>query len=180
MADLIVNFPNRGRRGSNSPAIWACCGSISTERKSVRFSHMVTVQSFDRCDAARTNQMWYSESDFEALRIANRRNSRDVHERFRSRSISCRSNGVPIDTDCVDVEECLKNGTLTGLERFLSEKIIKKTISSREGCYNAVLGEQNRQNLSGEYNPGRIRRASRRHTEWTRKRAYAVGLLNAQ
>mmetsp|Transcript_34361 Transcript_34361/g.63175 ORF Transcript_34361/g.63175 Transcript_34361/m.63175 type:complete len:188 (+) Transcript_34361:38-601(+) len=172
--DLIVDFPSRGRRLSNC--------------KSVRFSETVDVQLFERRIEVHRSELWYSESDYGMMKIANRRAVRDVRRTFLRQHISASdraSSGCDDSNDHDDSlnsteSECLEYGLLTGLERFLLQSTIKKTHSGRTGCYVAVLAEQGRQARARECDPQKIRRASRRHTEWARKRAHTIGTLNAR
>ena len=84
---------------------------------------------------------------------------------------------------------------LTGLERLLTSKIIKKTQAHRRAVRDAVLDEQDRQDNKDsdhaasstggtdedeeERNFLELARVSCKHTAWARKRAHTIGLLNA-
>mmetsp|Transcript_506 Transcript_506/g.714 ORF Transcript_506/g.714 Transcript_506/m.714 type:complete len:188 (-) Transcript_506:241-804(-) len=172
--DLIVDFPGRGRSVSNS--------------KSVRFSETVNVQLFERRRDVHRSELWYSESDYGMMKIENKRALRDVRRAFLRRrgstsdraSCGCDDSNDHDDSLYSTDSECLEDGLLTGLERFLLQSTIKKTLSGRTGCYGAVLVEQGRQARARECEPQKIRRASRRHTEWARRRAHTVGTLNAR
>eukprot|EP00579_Thalassiosira_antarctica_P000705 CAMPEP_0201875042 /NCGR_PEP_ID=MMETSP0902-20130614/7129_1 /ASSEMBLY_ACC=CAM_ASM_000551 /TAXON_ID=420261 /ORGANISM="Thalassiosira antarctica, Strain CCMP982" /LENGTH=150 /DNA_ID=CAMNT_0048402015 /DNA_START=235 /DNA_END=684 /DNA_ORIENTATION=+ len=149
MADIIVDLPSR--RDSNS--------SIEGSNKkymSVQFSQTIDIQLFECHDDINASEIWYSELDYELMKIARKQAVYDLRRIIRS----------PIKT------EDLGNGILTGLERHLTPKITKKTIVSKVKGFNAVLVEQDRQNLSGEYDQYKLRRVSRRHTKWVAKRAY--------
>lgn len=165
MGDLIVDFPSRGRdRGADAAA----------KRASVRFAPRVDVFLLEQRRDAPLGETWHSSEDIEAMKAENyRRAARELPESFRA------SRG---SEDAATSEElkCLKDGVLTGLERALSPEILRKTIASRRGCCNAVLEEQGWQEMLGECDPVRIRRASLRHTKWARRRAHVVGLLNAR
>ena len=153
MADITVDLPSR--RDSNS--------SIDGSNKkcmSVQFSQTIDIQLFEY-DDINASKIWYSELDYELMKIENKQAVYDVRRIIRSRSLS----------DYMTTED-LDNGILTGLERHLTPKITKKTIVSKMRCFNAVLDEQYRQNVSGEYDQYKLRRVSRHHTKWVAKRAH--------
>ena len=161
MTDITVDLPSR--RDSNS--------SIDGPNKicmSVQFSQTIDIQLFE-CHDESTQDVWYSELDYELMKIGKKQAVGDVRRIIRSRSLSHYM-----------TTEDLDNGILTGLERHLTPKVTKKTIVSKMRCFNAVLDEQYRQNVSGEYDQYKLRRVSQHHTKWVAKRAHTIGLLNAR
>jgi len=80
MADIIVDLPSR--RDSNS--------SIEGSNKkymSVQFSQTIDIQLFECHDDINASEIWYSELDYELMKIMKKQAVCDVRRIIRSRSI---------------------------------------------------------------------------------------------
>mmetsp|Transcript_33258 Transcript_33258/g.59894 ORF Transcript_33258/g.59894 Transcript_33258/m.59894 type:complete len:163 (+) Transcript_33258:123-611(+) len=162
MTDLIVDFPQQRR--SNSFA-----GSNKIVRKTVHFSPMNELRSFERNDNMNTGNIWYSDNEYKAMRIANIQAVQDV----RRIDLSPSSN-------LVDGAEALEDCVTTGIENLLTSSITKKSKARRAQCSNAVLDEQERQDSSGEYDSIKLACVSNHYSKWSTRRARAIGMLQSQ
>ena len=159
---LIVDFPRR----------WPSKGIETKEEakpSSVHFSQMSTVVFFQ--DDIDPNKIWYSADAYTKMREDLKQASIDVQKKL---SLSQRNSygnfeSTPSETKC-----------LTGMEHLLSVKLIKKAYACRMKCLNAVLEEQKRQRYRGEYDPDALTLVSQHHSKWSRKRAFIIGMFNAE
>ena len=160
---LIVDFPRR----------WPSKGIETKEEakpSSVHFSQMSTVVFFQ--DDIDPNKIWYSAEAYTKMRENLKQASIDVQKKL---SLSQRNSYVnsfestPSETKC-----------LTGIEHLLSVKLIKKAYVCRMKCLNAVLEEQKRQFIRGEYDPDALARVSQQYSNWSSKRAFIIGMFNAE
>lgn len=70
--------------------------------------------------------------------------------------------------------------TLTGIENLLTSALVVRTRVSQANCVRAVLEEQARQALAGEYDPVKIARESRTHSTYSKKRALKVAFYQSK
>jgi len=219
--------PVNRRRNSSKDSLGSSLSSSKQEqqgntryaKKSVYFARTMDVTFIERRAGMSTeykDSIWYSQRDYRAMKLANKHAVLGLHKRFRSsQSTSSTSTSVNDGTsisnsDNVDVSSGsssineAESTVLTGLERLLTPKIIKKSAFCRRQCWKAVLDEQDRQEQ--EWNnhhptPGNtsrqemvispchrdschaaqdaLARASIKITEWAVKRAHTTGMLNA-
>lgn len=185
--DLIVDFPARGRSRVRchrdddglavpilpEPPTARLLLAKKKHKKSLSFDQTIDIQFFQRRDDETKEGAWYSERDYKAFKAANRRAVFEAHAKFRSTT----SSSSVVDAS---LQESFADCTLTGLERILTPKVLKKSQACKAGCWRAVLGEQDRQDDEGVQDPIRIALASLRETGWAAKRAHTIGMLNAQ
>lgn len=127
--------------------------------------------------------LWYSDQDYKAMKIANRHAVVNVHRRFQKKNTH---NNITEEVGKEDDLDCI----LTGLERLLTPKIIKKSQSNRIQAWNAVLNEQQRQrtkysndrsesDIDNDNGVEELARVCRLKSEWASTRAHTIGMLNA-
>lgn len=190
--DLIVDFPRRPRQLSFDGVSRSESGRpphphrLSLDgggrprrrRDSVQFSHVATVKFYDRDDE--TCDKWHCVRDYNDMKIRRNGAIRELRLMFRSRRSSSDERDS-IEEESEDDDDSDDDGCicLTGLERFLTDKIVRKTISCRDGCMRAVLAEQRRQAELGESDPHELGRLSEHHAEWSARRAHQIAVLNA-
>ena len=73
----------------------------------------------------------------------------------------------------------MDHAVLTGIENILTPKLIKRKRACRARCINAVLDEQERQDLAGIYDADRIAFVSHQCSESAAKRAHKIGLMQS-
>ena len=161
MTDLIVDFPQQRRNNSFA-------GSNKRVRKTVHFSPMNELRSFERNDNMNTCNIWYSNKEYKAMRIASIQAIQDVRRIDFSPS-----------SNLVDGAEALEDCVTTGIENRLTPGTTKKSKARRAQCLNAVLDEQERQD-SGEYDPIKLACVSKHYSKWSTRRARAIGMLQSQ
>ena len=146
---LIIDFP-RTRRCHARP-----CGT--NKKKELRFSTSSRLHIFEHQDVE-ASEVWYSDRDVKLMKVANRKAAMEVSARLSSRS----SNG---------------SITVTGLERLLTPKTLKKSYAVRQAVRAAVLEEQERQYRQGEeVDPIKIRSVAARYSAWSTKKAHTIAL----
>lgn len=151
MSSLIVDFPARRRRGSRAGA------------RSVRFSPVSQLALF-RGREESAHKLYYSRSEYEAMKAAQSTDLRDVRESYLSPEARA-SFGMP---------------DFTGLENLLTQELYRKVLSNKSRRRRAVLAEQAGQRELGECNPDKISLASRRFSDWSTRRARKVGAFTAE
>ena len=157
---LIVDFP---------PRPWPSEGIEAKEeaKPSVHFSQMSTVIFFQ--DDMDPNKIWYSADAYTKMREDLKQASIDAQKKLSLSQRNSYGNFESTETMC-----------LTGMEHLLSVKLIKKAYACRMKCLNAVLEEQKRQRYRGEYDPDALTLVSQHHSKWSRKRAFIIGMFNAE
>ena len=158
---LIEDFPQQGRRRGGP------------NRRSVRFSRTNRVQVFERVDSVDRGELWYTDFDCRAMKADVKRAAREAHLMLGL----CSS---PRDVASSLIREVDERITLTGIEKYLSPRLVEKAVQARTDLMEAVLLEQERQWRTGARDPHRLARAADRHTERSARRAQLIGLLNAE
>lgn len=161
MSDLIEDFPKHRQNTF-----------YGSKRKSVGFSETCDLRIFQCHDDIDERDIWYSEDDYKNMKSASKKAANVAHRVLGSHSMS--------DANSAVVEALDDYINLTGIERFLSPKSIKKAIAARTERTNAVMREQERQYWSGKYDIHKLACESRRHTKWAIRRAHTIGMFNAQ
>jgi len=161
---LIEDFPQQGRRR----------GGLN--RRFVRFSRTNRVQVFERVDGVDPGEVWYIDSDCRAMKADAKRAAHEVHRMLGS----CTSPSRDVASFLIRAAEAEERITLTGIEKFLSPRLVEKAVRARTDLIEAVLLEQERQRRTGARDPHRLARAAERHTERSARRAHLIGLLNAE
>ena len=93
------------------------------------------------------------------FKIANRQAILDIHKR-RLTSV----NGAEAE--------------LTGIENLLTPGLMKKSRALKRGCWNAVLGEQDRQDACGYCDPGVLALAAKDYSRRATQRAQKIAIMN--
>ena len=161
MSDLIVDFPSKGHSSSFMRA-----------KTTVQFASLAEVRIFQHQEKFDPSDIWYSDQDYRSMKKVNRIEVvKEVHKKYLMLSTN-QEGGSEVDYTELTC--------LAGLENLLTPKIIKKAKASRRKCLNAVLEEQSQQE-SGERqeDPDKLAALSRRHSEWSAKRAIVIGKLQS-
>ena len=160
MSDLIVDFPAR---------------SIVSKKKSVQFSSMSTMIIVDRIDKKDTSNMWYTSTDYKAMRAANKQSVQDALKTAHTmRSLSSIVESQDATED--ELETCTM---LVGIESMLTLTAIKKTRASRAHLMASVLQEQERQGRSGVCDADRLAFVAQHCSRSAARRAHSIGKLHS-
>ena len=160
-SDLIVDFPAQARQSAIS---------VKHKKKMVTFSIMSDIRFYERPDKVHAKELHYSKDDMTRFKMANWQAVRDVHTRHLS---------LLNDAE-VDARAAFQGCELTGIENLLTLGMVRKTMACRNGCWNAVLDEQERQYASGCCDPNRIASASQKYSRWATQRSLNIGIMHHQ
>lgn len=133
-------------------------------KRSVQFSTVQDVRLYERSNDVYVIEMFYSEAEINEMRMAKRREIKDVHKRF----ILLKSSGY------ISESECFEGCVFTGIESFLTPELIQQSKRCKRACWHAVLKEQAMQRAAGEYNPHELAKASQIRSMWAVKRAEKI------
>ena len=165
---LIVDFPSTRRfHEASSPKRLP---EMSKTR--LRFSTSSRLHIYERQEV-KDSEIWYSDQDVKLMKVANRLAARDASAKLFSRSSqdAHKNTDPPTSTGCI---------TVTGLERLLTSKSLKKSYATRRAVRAVVLEEQERQYRSGEEDQIKIRSVAARYSEWSTKRAHTIALYTVR
>lgn len=196
MTDLIVEFPQFQRRKSSSDEQAA---------RGVRFCPTVDIRFIERHDRRNASEMFYSEKEYAAMEVANKRAARKANRKLASMSRRGSdsssstldsssassldsstassldsSTASSLDYSCRHASSPADDIDMAGLENLLSSKICAKISLSKQLCWRAVFLEQAMQDELGEHDPHRLARVYANYSKWSAKRAYAIGILQSQ
>lgn len=161
MSHLLVDFPE-GPRGS------------STEGKRVRFAPMASLTCVDKYVDCKS-KIWYSDVEFRAMRARNQEAINSALEMMRILH--------PASAD--DPEETTPRVPLsqltdiTGIERMLGP-IFHASQARRLLHLDAVLDEQERQDLAGERDALKLAFAPHEHSRKSMKLARKIGISQSR
>ena len=158
---LIVDFGHR-RKSYKGKAV---SPSPNAVKKSVVFDSCSFICIYERPEESYSSNMSYSKEEIYAMRKANQCSVREASEALHDDSNAAAS----FDSD-----------TLTGIENLLTPALIERTRANHVNCVRAVLKEQARQALTGEYDPVKIARESRTHSIYSKKRALKVAFYQSK
>lgn len=131
--------------------------------KSVHFSKMNHVRLYERSSKTSAREMFYSDVEYDAMRKARKQLVIDVHGRV---LLTARGH--------YNASECFEGVMLTGIEKFLTQDILDKSLRCRIACLRAVLQEQARQREADECNTCELAEVSQIRSRWAVKRAERI------
>lgn len=165
MPGLIVDFP-RHLQNSDITSDINRASNINRVKKRVDFSPMSELCYFEReVNDLDKREIWYTKTELKDFRADNKR---AVYE-FQLRSIALSSSQQDSARDHTPV--LLQELPTTGIENVLTPKLVKKSKLRRVCCWNAVLGEQERQYSYGEYDPVKLAKQSTYYSSCSAERA---------
>jgi len=152
---LIADFAQR--RDSYDPK-----AKRSVQFSKVKHVHVYEPHNEDEVDA---DELFYSKADL-ALMVDTR--IRDVR-----RARFCAK--VRPGGDISQSKGLLDGDAFTGIENFVDQDILETAVRCREGCLRAVLREQARQRVAGQFDPHMMAKVSKIQSMWATKRAEMIG-----
>lgn len=144
---------------------------FSTKRD-IRFYKRVVRSSSSNTSNASNNDMYYTDADCRAMRMARKQVIKDVHRR-----LILAANGLLSESECF---QGLCNHVLTGVENSLTPQLLEQTRSCRRERSRVVLQEQARQRAAGEYNPCGLACVAQNQSIRAVKRAKVIALMQSR
>ena len=120
--------------------------------------------------------MWYSSSDYKAMRAANKQAVLAVLDARKTVNTMRSSIAKPQDATKDELETCCM---LVGIENMLTLTTIKKTRARRVQRSALVLQEQEGQVRSGVSDPDRLAFVAQHFSRSAVTRAHAIGMLHS-
>ena len=152
---LIVDFPHNRNLCVKHPV-----------KKSVRFSSMSEIHTYEQPYDINTNELFYSKADYQVMKDDRSCSVNDA----RARRLSLHG-GFREELNC-----CLS----AGIENFIDPNIMWKVLRGRKERVTAVLREQDRQTSSGIVDQEALAYVSKLRSMWAVKRAEKIGVHQAK
>ena len=165
---LIVDFGHR-RKSYKGKAV---SPSPNAVKKSVVFDSCSFICIYERPEESYSSNMSYSKEEIYAMKKANQCSVMEASEALHEAS--------SMFTNDSNAAASFDRDTLTGIENLLTPALFKRTRASQVNCVRAVLKEQARQALTGEYDPVKIARKSRTHSIYSKTRALKVAFYQSK